>query len=271
MQDSNARSETVKALASLYGKESFANTVRNGTHRLASRLIEMALRDIDVGVRVRALQTITLIDATGFLEDEDIAEREQVSKLLFDSDPKVRRAVGGFVANIWKERAEKLRSDARGAMGSRKKRVADAGGQDKVDEYLGCKALIGLIVETSAKLDAATERERGERERGEEAGVSAGSELVVAATSTEGAMTRAMAVVESLDVQPLQDWTELAEYLLLDHSGHGEDAWLLDEEEEEFGLQIMCACVGLDAVCLYHLAVFSAEMEGLKRRTLHLS
>lgn len=198
----------------------------------------MSLRDVDVQVRVRALQAITLIDATGFLEDEEIAERDQVARLLFDSEQRVRKAVSGFVANLWKERSERMQSEVHGAVGNKKKRVADAGGQDKVDEYIGYKAMISLVVETSNSLE------------GDEAGTagSAGSALVASATPTEGAMTRAMAVVQSLDVPPLQDWTELAEYLLLDHSGSDEDAWLLDEEEQEFGLQIMCACVGLDLV-----------------------
>jgi cohesin complex subunit SA-1/2 len=245
VQDQHARFETVKALASLYGKESFANTVSSGTNRLASRLIEMSLRDIDTPVRVRALQTITLIDATGFLEDEEIEERNQVSKLLFDSDQKVRRAVGGYVSNIWKQRAERLCSDSRGSIGNKKKRVAEAGGQDTVEAYLGCKALIRMAVETSAMLD----QEQGrERYGADESGSKAGSELVAATTASEGAITRAIAVVESLDIPPLQDYNQLAEYLLLDHSGHGDDAWLLNEEEEAFGLQIMCACIALE-VC----------------------
>lgn len=191
----------------------------------------MSSRDVDLGVRVRAIQTITLIDKTGFLEDEEISNREDVSQLLFDKEIRIRRAAGDFVTGVWQERTEKLTTDAHTATENKKRRAK--GVEDKLDEYLSYKALIGLLVETSDRARGIDVIEDGE------------PQLTL---TGEAPQTRTMAAVESLNIDVFENWASLAEYLLIDHSGHEHDSWLLDEQEESWGLQLLCACVALEEV-----------------------
>lgn len=191
----------------------------------------MALRDVDLSVRVTALSVIALIDRTGILQDEDEELRVKVARLVFDHEPKVRRAVGGFIHGMWEEKVEKLKSDWRNAVGGKKKRGANFAEED-MQAMLEWKALAGLLVETAGSLDSSmTEASSSKRPS-------------LAAPSSQS-MTRASAAVEALwtDFEMLQEWEKLVDYLLLDHSTARQDMWLLEEEEENFMIQILIACI----------------------------
>jgi cohesin complex subunit SA-1/2 len=194
----------------------------------------VAARDVDINVRVRALQIVTAIDKTGLLEDEEIAERAKVPKLLFDSDVRVRRAVGGFIEGMWAERVEALQTEWKGAVGNKKKRAKGID-DEKMEGYLARKALAELLVETTALLDGLNENGHDDEASGSNAPAKSGL----------GTLSRALATVEALQphIDVLGDWEALGEYLLLDHSSNGEDAWLLDEAEESLMLQVFIACV----------------------------
>jgi cohesin complex subunit SA-1/2 len=231
-QDSHARLETVKALASLFAKETFSSNAGTVTLRLAPRLIEMALRDVDLSVRVNAISVITQIDKTGILADEDEGQRTKVARLVFDAEPRVRRAIGAFMRGLWEEKAQKLQIDWEGARGNRKKRGAGIS-EDVMASHLEWKALAALLVETSFSLEEPTE----------DAGPSKAQPVF--GPSTQSVMTRANAAVEALlpEIEKMQDWEGLVDYLLLDHSTVDQDMWLLDEDEENFLLQLLIACI----------------------------
>ena len=72
--------------------------------------MEMAVRDISVPVRVEAIKVLISLDASGFLSDEDEEEREGLGCLLFDRDPKVRKAISGLLRNWYNERTEELKA-----------------------------------------------------------------------------------------------------------------------------------------------------------------
>lgn len=189
----------------------------------------MALRDVDLPVRVHAINVITAIDQTGILQDEDEEQREKVAKLMFDHEPRIRKAVGGFVHGLWDERKEKLKSDWAGARGQKKKRAGGISEEDMVSR-LEWKALANILVETAQSLEA------------EQSDPSTSRPMI---PTTSVSMTRASAAVEALysEVEQLQDWQGLVDYLLLDHSTADEDMWLLADEEEDFMLQVLIACI----------------------------
>lgn len=230
-QNSHARSETVKALSALFTIESFANKARNVTMRLAPRLVEMALRDIDLSVRVTALGVVTAIDKSGVLADEDEDQREQVARLVFDREPRIRKAVGSYLHGLWREAVETLDSEWSGIKGARRKRAAGISDTD-MQNHLRWKSLARLLVVTSRSLDQ------------EQAEPSTSKTPIMASPDTPS-MTRALAAVEAcwMDIEILHKWEQLAEYLLLDHSTAEQDIWLLNDEEENFLLQVFIACI----------------------------
>lgn len=204
----------------------------------------MALRDVDISVRVRALDVIALIDKTGILQDEEETEREQVARLVFDNEPRVRKAIGGFFKGLWDERVEKLNSDWKGAVGAKKKRSKGIHEEDMA-KYLGWKALASLLVETGKAID--------EPEENGETAASSSHAKEATTPSVKILTNRAVAAVEALSggMDILQDWEGLAEYLLLDHSTNEADGWLLSEEEEGFMTHLLVACVKADESVSY--------------------
>ncbi|KAK9468620.1 STAG domain-containing protein [Lipomyces arxii] len=92
------RLEVVKGLTKLYKDRYYVGGLRQFTERFRPRLLEMATHDVDHTVRMAVIELLDSIRAIGFLEQEDI---DEVSGLVFDSNPRVRKAVVGFLmANI---------------------------------------------------------------------------------------------------------------------------------------------------------------------------
>jgi len=191
----------------------------------------MALRDVDLSVRVTALSVIAVIDKTGILQDEDEEPRDKVARLMFDHEPRVRKAVGGFVHGMWEEKATKLKTDWAGARGSKKKRGAGIV-EGEMNAMLEWKALATLLVDTANALEGPAA----------EASTSKQSSLVPASSQS---MTRATAAVEAIweRFEALQEWEKLVDYLLLDHSTAEQDMWLLNDDEEDFVIQVLIACI----------------------------
>lgn len=88
----------VTQLRSLYKPKDNIAGLRAFTDRFRQRMVEMAAQDADVTVRASAVELLDLIRDAGLLEPEDI---DTVGKLVFDSEPAVRKAAGRFfVANV---------------------------------------------------------------------------------------------------------------------------------------------------------------------------
>ncbi|KAK9323002.1 STAG domain-containing protein [Lipomyces orientalis] len=108
LSDANGstRLEVVKGLTKLYKDNYFIGGLRQFTERFTSRLVEMATHDVDHSVRIAVIDLLDAIRAVGFLEQEDI---DMVCGLVFDTNPRVRKAVVGFfMANIKEIVSEKL-------------------------------------------------------------------------------------------------------------------------------------------------------------------
>ncbi|ORY35894.1 hypothetical protein BCR39DRAFT_512886 [Naematelia encephala] len=230
--NAHARLETVKAFVALFSKDNFIDSARTDAMRLGPRLVEMALRDVDTSVRINALTAITLIDKTGILRDGQDGQRRraQVARLLFDQEPRVRKAAAGFVIGMWEEGEEELKLKWDGVRGNAKKRAGKITDEQMLG-YLEWKAFASILVQTADSLDAADDPST--------------SKQATLLTSPIQSTDRASAAVEALyaEVESLQQWQGLVEYLLLDHSTADKDLWLLDEAEENFMLQILIACI----------------------------
>ncbi|WVO17591.1 hypothetical protein L204_105288 [Cryptococcus depauperatus] len=232
--DSKCRQETVKALKKAYAVEGAVDRVRNTTLRIAPRMVEMACQDIDAHVRVAALHVITEIDKTGILADEDEPLRDRLATLIYSASSQIRKAVGPFIVGLWDERKEDLLT-VWGSLKVNKKKKAGKITEEEAANWLGWKSLAALLVHTSYSLI------NDENETGQEVSPSKGLLYHV----ESDVPTRAHAAVESISAERAiqHDWQSLVNYLLLDHSTHTQDMWLLTEEEETLMLQTLVSLV----------------------------
>jgi hypothetical protein len=114
----NCRLETVRALQKIYENKDCTGGLRGFTERFRSRLVEMATLDSDVHVRAAAVELLDVIREIGYLEPSDV---EEVGKMLFDSEPKVRKAVMGFFVKTVEDEYDS--------------KVEDLGGVDALEQF----------------------------------------------------------------------------------------------------------------------------------------
>lgn len=172
--------------------------------------------DVDVSVRVPVIHVLAAIDGYSLLEEE---EREKLCLLVFDEEPRVRKAVSGFVRGIWEEAVEERSAGKKGWTARDKEKV-------------GIKALAALLVQWGKTLDKMvgddSDSEVLDMNEGAEADDAEGrtqmrrqqrqrKELVAL---TRDAVGRTALVVEALwaEVDPVREWEDLLNFLLLDHS-----------------------------------------------------
>lgn len=94
----NTRSVVVHQLRRLYQNKDNIAGLRSFTERFRPRIVEMAARDSEIGVRATAIDLLDLIRDAGLLEPDDI---DSIGRLVFDAESRVRKAAGRFfVANI---------------------------------------------------------------------------------------------------------------------------------------------------------------------------
>ncbi|OOF91666.1 hypothetical protein ASPCADRAFT_176992 [Aspergillus carbonarius ITEM 5010] len=92
------RAVVVDQLRLLYEIKDNMAGLRSFTERFRQRLVEMAAHDAEITVRTSAIELLDLIRETGLIEPADV---DTVGKLVFDSEPRVRKAAGRFfVANV---------------------------------------------------------------------------------------------------------------------------------------------------------------------------
>ena len=262
LSDSNShvRLEAVKALSGIYEQVDYIGLLNHFTERFKSRLIEMATSDTELSIRVAVIQVLGAIDGH-FLVTE---EREKLCLLLFDEEPKARKAVSQFVRDVWEEAVAEELSE-------RHKPT------DKDQERIGLKVLAALLVKWSKALDNlfgdADESELGDGPGSDnivDGPVRNANQRkeVLGLVGTEGRGRVALAVEALWDeVEAISDWELLLDILLLDHSASGEEsqvnsaprtksktngqkrnddfvvdeAWRLEEVEESILLEVLVA------------------------------
>lgn len=95
---SPTRLEVVRQLKTLFKQQRNIPALRAFTDRFRSRMVEMGARDADLGVRAESIELLDRLRNAELLEPDDI---DTVGKLIFDTEPRVRKAVAKFfIANI---------------------------------------------------------------------------------------------------------------------------------------------------------------------------
>ncbi|KAI0672301.1 hypothetical protein C8Q78DRAFT_1026321 [Trametes maxima] len=246
------RLEAVRALALAYEQTAYigAAALQHFTERFKPRLVEMAVGDVELSVRVAVVQVLQTIDGHGLLEDE---QRQQLCLLVFDEEARVRRAVSGFVKGVWEETVDE--------------RLVGRRPSDADKQKAGVKALGMLLVNWGRALDKTNGEGDGDSEDGMDLGEGSSKRVrakEVASVVGTNAKGRTALVVEALwdEVDPVRDWETLLDVLLLDHSAAGEEgsrppsrskgkqpagdstvdeAWRLEEVEEAVLLELLVA------------------------------
>lgn len=252
LSDSNTqvRLEAVRALALAYAQTEYigAGALQHFTERFKPRLVEMAMGDTELSVRVAVIQVLQAINSHGLLEDD---QTDKLCLLIFDEETKVRKAVSGFVKAVWQEGVDD--------------RLVGRRATDKDKQRAGIKVLAALFVQWGRALDATTRGDDDDEEDDtsqSEAPTRRAKGKAVAALFGSKEKGRTALAVEALwdEVEPVSDWETLLDILVLDHSAPGEEgssqgrrrntgkqvthdasvdeAWRLEEIEESVLLEV---------------------------------
>ena len=239
---SQTRTEVVKQLLKLYKSKDNVVRLRAFTDRFRPRMIEMAVQDSEPTIRASAVELLDSIREMGLLEPDDV---DTIGKLIFDAEPRVRKAVTGFFAeninDVFVSTVEEL------------------GGEEGMDEILGDEVdddfenprktwlKFKCIAEVLQSYDSGNAD--GEFSRPD----AADAETLVAEGSESRYSMAAQIICKG--VPEARDWEVLAAYLLYDHSssiqGNETDDPMaafkahcqLNEREERLLLEILNASV----------------------------
>lgn len=111
----SVRQEVLKQLARVFRRD--AAKLGHFIDRFRPRLMEMATQDLDVSVRVAAVNVIEVLGENGMLEPDEI---DNIGRLIFDFEPRIRKSVVKFFADIVDAAVEQ--------------KVEAMGGEDAVDD-----------------------------------------------------------------------------------------------------------------------------------------
>lgn len=230
----DARNEALKALSVLYSKEENIGVMQHFTSRFRSRLIEMATGETDFTTRCLAIHIVTQIDRHGLLESN---QRNQLGRLIYHEDSKVRKAASVFFGNLFEEAldAQKMRLDA----AARLTEGNSLGHKTRADEYekqIAFKCLARLLLKLERQVKQGTDQgdpndvqsNNSEDDEPELRSDTEGDLEAVGATTgiggsyyyTDSEKGRMDFAVEDLwsRVEILHEWQALCRYLLLDHT-----------------------------------------------------
>ncbi|KAI0600410.1 hypothetical protein F4775DRAFT_545711 [Biscogniauxia sp. FL1348] len=199
------RLEVLKQLARVLKRD--AEKLAHFIDRFRPRLVEMATKDSEISVRVAAIAVVDILRASGMLEPEEV---DSVSKLLFDSEIRIRKAVVGFFAKLVQELIDN--------------KIDDIGGRDALDEVFGDddednfdslrKDWINIkaLAENLAVYDGQLDEEQDEIRHGLDVAAD-----VVNSTIPESRIALAAQVLYER-IPEVNNWQVLAGYLLFDHT-----------------------------------------------------
>ncbi|KAL8698253.1 MAG: hypothetical protein Q9201_006672 [Fulgogasparrea decipioides] len=199
------RAEVVKQLSKLYKNKEDVGRHRAFTEKFRPRFVEMAIQDAEPSVRVAAIELLDLVRETGLLEPDDI---DNIGRLIFDSVPKVRKAVAGFFAENITDLYESLVEELGGDEG-----MAEAVGEEDPEDidvpqktWLIFKCLAEVLQLYSSRDDVDNA----------EPALSEATATTISPSVDSRFSLAAQAICER--VSYLEDWEALAGFLLSDNS-----------------------------------------------------
>ncbi|CAG8580538.1 761_t:CDS:10 [Paraglomus occultum] len=263
----STRTEAIKSLSRVYANETFIRNLRHFTERFKSRLLEMALRESDINVRIPSIQLLTQISKAGLFEDED---RAKFALLIYSDNSKVRKAVATFIMSTLQEDyidigLERVRNAAN--EGSTRRKKASASAKNIKEDWVKFKCFAEFLVKCGAEIKnerLSVEEDRMEDENEPETNANH-EDAAITQRIGGGKKSRIGLAVHDLwsELSLLHDWKSLAEYLSKDHSLRSggrlsrqsgnetapsdpiEEGYRLSEEEETVLVEVLVACLKL--------------------------
>ncbi|GAA6029512.1 hypothetical protein JCM8097_003715 [Rhodosporidiobolus ruineniae] len=229
-ESKEARRESVRALFSLYQKDTHIGKLHHFTDRFKQTLVDMAVGEHDINVRIQAIHVVRQIDGHGLLTDK---QRDEVAQLVFEREKRVRTAAAEFWKGLVDEEVETKQGEleAQGTTGKGRKK---GGRKDKEQErerdaQIQFKVLADLLTRYGKELDggiggADEDVDEDSQDRRDKA-VAEDLSLPLPNGDAEDPTAavphgRVALAVEALwdGVDVLRDWQALLSYLLKDHS-----------------------------------------------------
>ncbi|SCV69509.1 BQ2448_2529 [Microbotryum intermedium] len=208
------RREAVRALFSLYAKEAYIGAIQHFTERFKGPLVQMAIGDVDTAIRVQTIQVLRQMENHGLL-DED--QSDEIAKLVFETEPRVRRAAADFFTKVWKEEvaeSEKEFSTGRETSAASKKKGTGVSAETK--KQIRLKTLAEMLIKYGNAIDGVDEGEDEDETSGD--GDTAEKPDMADIKTHHGRVAFAVeALWDRLDT--VQEWQAIMDFLLLDHSG----------------------------------------------------
>ncbi|KAI0157661.1 hypothetical protein GGR57DRAFT_460570 [Xylariaceae sp. FL1272] len=199
------RLEVLKQLGRVLRRD--AEKLAHFIDRFRPRLVEMATKDTEVTVRVAAIAVVDTLRASGMLDPEEV---DSVSKMLFDSETRVRKAVVGFFSELVQEQIDN--------------KIDEIGGNDALEEVFGdaedddyeslSKNWINIkaLAENLAVYDAQLDGEQDDIRHG----LDVAADVVNANIPETRIALAAQALCEK--TPEIVNWQVIAGYLLYDHT-----------------------------------------------------
>lgn len=231
------RAEVIKQLIKLFRNKDNVARLRTFTERFRGRLVEIAMRDSEVGIRASAVELLDLVRETELLEPDDI---DNIGRLIFDAESRVRKAVANFFAENIKDLYETMLEDFGGPEG-----LAEVLSEEQEGDYDAPRSswlTLKCVAEAVQSYDAEDEDD-GSLGPGQRDALLTGADSrfrLAAQTIYDG-------------VPEAKEWEVLAGYLLHDFSGTGhaplasdtafKERCRLSEKEEIFLLELLNVAV----------------------------
>lgn len=202
----STRHEVLKQLTRMFKRD--ASQLGHFIDRFRPRLVEIATKDADISVRVSAISAIEMLRVNGMLDPDEI---DSVGRLIFDSDPRVRKAVVNFFTACVRELVEAKTEEMGGTDA-----VEEAFGSVEADDYQTPRAEwvnIKCLAENLAAYDAQIEAS-GVQEPA--AAYDMSTALLQSALPDTRISLAAQVLYERMP--EVKDWEAIAGYLLHDHT-----------------------------------------------------
>ncbi|KAJ5980774.1 hypothetical protein N7481_008072 [Penicillium waksmanii] len=228
-------------LLPLYESRDNIGALNSFTERFRQRVVEIAVQDADLNVRVAAIELLNHLRDGGFLEPSDV---DAIGRLVLDLDPRIRKAAGGFfVANVqdaFDSMVEEIGDEINEIF-------ADDDDDDDFDSpkrsWIKFKCLVDMFQAYDVQED-------------EDSGMISTTRDVL---SGAPAATRFVLATEAIypHMEELSQWQSLAGFLLYDHSQIADDPaeddttgivrklYRIQEGQEAILLEVLCAAVKL--------------------------
>lgn len=222
-QSKEARRDSLRALSSLYKKEAYIGKLHHFTDRFKAQLVDMALGEHDLAVRVQAIQVVRQIDGHGLLEED---QRDEVAQLVFEKEKRVRAAAAELFRGVVDEEVEQRKQEidaeqktARGRKIGGKKAKKE---EEELQTQVELKVVAELLVKYGKALDGVDEQAGNEEEEEEDHRKKAKDASVSDLVDIKFNRGRVALAAEALwsGDEAAEKWKTLVSFLLKDHSLH---------------------------------------------------